>query len=204
MAIQFQFRRGTTAEHSTFTGAEGEVTVDTTKGVAVVHDGSTAGGYPMARADAENMVDPQFSGTSYMRYPVGSSNPSTTYANLGNVQYNTNKKSFNVSQYNPQEGYNVVSTFGSSMKLLYSRSVTTGGYTAALNESIYNFSWIVFQHSSWSNQRCWHTKVFKNITSSSMLSSYSSNHCYVYTTDGNNIVVGSGDGISVYKIWGVR
>ena len=48
MATRVQFRRGTTAEHSSFTGAVGEVTVDTTKKVIVVHDGSTAGGVPSA------------------------------------------------------------------------------------------------------------------------------------------------------------
>ena len=48
MAQQVQFRRGTTAEHSTFTGAVGEVTVDIDKDVVVVHDGSTAGGFPVA------------------------------------------------------------------------------------------------------------------------------------------------------------
>lgn len=47
MAKQVQFRRGTTAQHSTFTGAAGEVTVDTDKNVVVVHDGSTAGGHPL-------------------------------------------------------------------------------------------------------------------------------------------------------------
>jgi hypothetical protein len=47
MAQQVQRRRGTTAEHSTFTGAVGEITVDTTKKVPVVHDGSTAGGFPV-------------------------------------------------------------------------------------------------------------------------------------------------------------
>mgnify|MGYP000722392154 CR=1 FL=1 len=50
MARQVQFRRGTTAEHSTFTGAVGEVTVDIDKGVVVVHDGSTAGGVPMVKS----------------------------------------------------------------------------------------------------------------------------------------------------------
>lgn len=50
MAKQVQFRRGTTSEHSTFTGAKGEITVDTTKKVAVVHDGVTTGGFPGARA----------------------------------------------------------------------------------------------------------------------------------------------------------
>lgn len=44
-------RRGTTAEHAQFTGLDGELTVDTTKKVVVVHDGQTAGGHPMARED---------------------------------------------------------------------------------------------------------------------------------------------------------
>lgn len=49
MAKRLQLRRGTTAEHAVFTGAIGEVTVDTTKDTAVVHDGSTIGGFPLAR-----------------------------------------------------------------------------------------------------------------------------------------------------------
>ena len=44
MAIQKQSRRGTTTQHASFTGADGEVTVDTTKKTLVVHDGATAGG----------------------------------------------------------------------------------------------------------------------------------------------------------------
>lgn len=52
MATQVQNRRGTTAEHSTFTGANGELTVDTTKKTVVVHDGSTAGGTPLAKESA--------------------------------------------------------------------------------------------------------------------------------------------------------
>lgn len=48
MATQIQLRRGTTSQHSSFTGAAGELTVDTDKDVAVVHDGSTAGGFPLA------------------------------------------------------------------------------------------------------------------------------------------------------------
>lgn len=39
--------RGTTAQHETYTGSPGELTVDTDKNVVVVHDGSTAGGHPM-------------------------------------------------------------------------------------------------------------------------------------------------------------
>lgn len=57
MTTALQLRRGTTAQHSTFTGAAGEVTVDTTKNVVVVHDGVTQGGTPLAKeADAANRV----------------------------------------------------------------------------------------------------------------------------------------------------
>ena len=49
MATQVQFRRGTTSEHSSFTGAVGEVTVDTTLDTLRVHDGSTAGGFRIAK-----------------------------------------------------------------------------------------------------------------------------------------------------------
>lgn len=52
---QIQRRRGTTTEHSTFTGALGEVTIDTTKKTAVVHDGATAGGLALAREDLSNV-----------------------------------------------------------------------------------------------------------------------------------------------------
>lgn len=52
MPKQVQLRRGTTAEHSTFTGVVGEVTIDTTKDTVVVHDGTQVGGYPLARESA--------------------------------------------------------------------------------------------------------------------------------------------------------
>jgi hypothetical protein len=47
MATILQLRRGTTVQHSSFTGAEGEVTVNTTKDTVVVHDGTTAGGFEL-------------------------------------------------------------------------------------------------------------------------------------------------------------
>ena len=54
MATQVQFRRGTTGEHSGFTGAVGEVTVDTEKKVVCIHDATTAGGFPLLREDFSN------------------------------------------------------------------------------------------------------------------------------------------------------
>ena len=57
MAKQLQLRRGTTAEHASFTGAVGEVTVDSDKDTIVVHDGYTVGGIPMLRQDVNNLAD---------------------------------------------------------------------------------------------------------------------------------------------------
>lgn len=57
MAKQLQLRSGTTTEHNTFTGAVGEVTVDTTKDTLVVHDGVTVGGHPVAaKANADGTI----------------------------------------------------------------------------------------------------------------------------------------------------
>lgn len=57
MAKRVQLRRGTTAQTNAFTGAIGEVTVDTDKNVLVVHDGTTAGGFPVAaRANANGTI----------------------------------------------------------------------------------------------------------------------------------------------------
>ena len=51
MSTQVQIRRGNTAQTATFTGSIAEITVDTDKKVVVVHDGTTAGGNPLIRAN---------------------------------------------------------------------------------------------------------------------------------------------------------
>ena len=55
MAKLLKLRRGTDTQHSTFTGAEGEVTVNTTNDSLHVHDGTTAGGTELAKADLSNV-----------------------------------------------------------------------------------------------------------------------------------------------------
>jgi hypothetical protein len=62
MAKLLKLRRGTTTQHASFTGAEGEVTIDTTKDTAVVHDGSQAGGRPLAREDMSNVSSANIAG----------------------------------------------------------------------------------------------------------------------------------------------
>lgn len=49
MSRQIQFRRGTASEHNDFTGAIGEVTMDTDNKTLRVHDGETVGGTALAK-----------------------------------------------------------------------------------------------------------------------------------------------------------
>ena len=56
MAYAVQFRRGTGAQHTSFTGEEGEVTVNTTTNELVVHDGVTVGGHTVGGVS----TDPSF------------------------------------------------------------------------------------------------------------------------------------------------
>ncbi len=62
MAKLLKLRRGSTTQHASFTGAEGEVTIDTTKDTAVVHDGAQAGGRPLAREDMSNVSSASIAG----------------------------------------------------------------------------------------------------------------------------------------------
>ena len=56
---QVQFRKGNTTEHAQFTGANAEITVDTQKRTAVVHDGSDIGGFELQRARWEHATTNQ-------------------------------------------------------------------------------------------------------------------------------------------------
>lgn len=51
MARVLQIRRGTTAQNDNFTGMAGEITFDTDAKTLRVHDGTTLGGFALARAD---------------------------------------------------------------------------------------------------------------------------------------------------------
>ena len=48
-AVQVQYRRGTASQIASFTGAQGEMAVDTTNNRVVVQDGATAGGFAAAK-----------------------------------------------------------------------------------------------------------------------------------------------------------
>ncbi len=57
MAKRVQLIRGTTGQADAFQGLVGEITADTTKKELRLHDGLTAGGIPIARADLNNVAE---------------------------------------------------------------------------------------------------------------------------------------------------
>lgn len=96
MAIQLQIRRGTTAENDVFTGAVGELTMDTDTNGVRVHDGTTAGGVKIpTEATADYVVEWQpptdlNNYTWYRKYKSG------WVEQGGNVSYNSSSVTFPV------------------------------------------------------------------------------------------------------------
>ena len=68
-----QLRRGTTAEHSSFTGAAGEITVNTSNNSIHVHDGSTAAGTAVAKFTATGLI-PMVNSNGSTGFDLGASN----------------------------------------------------------------------------------------------------------------------------------
>ena len=81
MPTTLQFRRYGTAATASVTGANGELTIDTDKETVVVHDGSTAGGYPLVRDGASTISD-QFG--NLRKIPQSGTEKSTSYTLLAN------------------------------------------------------------------------------------------------------------------------
>ena len=83
MAKLLKLRRGTTTQHGSFTGEQGEVTVDTDKTTLVVHPGGTqGGGEAMLREDLNNMPA---SGVTAGTYGSSSAIPAITVDAKGRV-----------------------------------------------------------------------------------------------------------------------
>lgn len=100
MSKAIKRRRGSTLQHSTFTGLAGELTVDTDINTLIVHDGSTVGGHPMAK-DSEvvhNTGNETISGTKTFSSTIsgsitGNANTAVYLKNavtIANVAFNGN------------------------------------------------------------------------------------------------------------------
>lgn len=86
MPTQVQFRRGTSAQNDTFTGASGELSVDTDNKTVRVHDGSTAGGFTLAKKDLSNISNVGvFTATSIVVSGNVSIGGTLTYEDVNNV-----------------------------------------------------------------------------------------------------------------------
>jgi hypothetical protein len=75
MSITLKHRRGNTISHSTFTGALAEITVDTDKNTVVVHNNSSAGGFPLAK-ESNLTITGSYANSAYIH-----ANAAFTYAN---------------------------------------------------------------------------------------------------------------------------
>ena len=85
MATQIQLRRGTTAQNNSFTGAAGELSVNTSNSTIRVHDGSTAGGTELATVSYASNVTNFSTGTlNSARLPT-SGVTAATYGNATNI-----------------------------------------------------------------------------------------------------------------------
>jgi len=72
MPTQLQLRRGTTSQNDAFTGAAGEVSVDTTTDNLRVHDGSTAGGFEIISVEPTGKIG-----------FIGNTNPAASTVSFG-------------------------------------------------------------------------------------------------------------------------
>ena len=94
MSTQVQYRRGSAAQNNSFTGALGEITVDTTNWTLRVHDGATAGGggnlATVAYVDAEIgalSADSISNGTSNVKVLGSGGNIAVTVGGSGIVTF---------------------------------------------------------------------------------------------------------------------
>ena len=89
MAKLVKRRRGTTVEHSTFIGAEGEITIDLDKDTVVVHDGNTQAGFPLAREDLSNVTLTNRIGITELNVSDGAANQVLQTDGLGTLTFTT-------------------------------------------------------------------------------------------------------------------
>lgn len=158
MSIQVKLRRGTTSQHSTFTGAEGEVTIDTDKDVVVVHDGTTVGGHPLVKAtslatvatsgDYNDLINKPTSGSGTvtsvaLSAPTGftvSGSPVTTTGTLG-LAFDTG---YSLPTTSKQGQWDTAYSWGNHASAGYLDSadigVTVQGYSAVLANTTASFT----------------------------------------------------------------
>jgi len=114
MSTQLKIRGGTTTEHSSFTGAEREITVDTTLDTLVVHDGVTAGGIPLAKlsdvSSPPGAINASNISTSGTITSTGSITTSADLISINLIASNNISASNNITASNSISGNNITAT----------------------------------------------------------------------------------------------
>lgn len=81
----------TNTQTNSYTGASGEVTIDTDKKVIVIHDGSTAGGFPLAlQSQANAAYDKANTGSTSAGLKLTANSGVPPSANVGDQWWATN------------------------------------------------------------------------------------------------------------------
>ena len=132
MPFAFQRRRGTTAQHASFTGLNAELTVDTDKKTVVVHDGTTAGGIPLARAAGGTLADTTIRGLEEDINVVASAATGTINFEFGtaSIWYYTSNATANHTlnfRYSSSVSLNTALPVGDTITLVW---LNTNGATA--------------------------------------------------------------------------
>ena len=133
---QVQRRRGTTAQHNTFIGASGEVTVDTNKHVMVVHDGATPGGFPLASVRDVESTNAVLAGVS------NTANTALSTANTAITTANTAKAASDANTANMANKADLRTTnefIGDTLR--FRANMSAGGGTLA-SRYIFQTSWL--------------------------------------------------------------
>ena len=109
MPTQVQFRRGTTAQNNTFTGAAGEISVNTSNNTIRVHDGVTAGGFEIPNgsfgtANIANFInvtdDTTTNATRYLIFANGTSGAITEQVSSTKLTFNPSSGLLTSTDYN--------------------------------------------------------------------------------------------------------
>ncbi len=111
MAITVQHRRGNTAQTASFTGALAELTVDTDKKVVVVHDGTTAGGFALARETAVTSTG-NYANSSYIHANAAFDFANTLVVSGGAID-NTARALANAAQIHAQGAFELANSIDS-------------------------------------------------------------------------------------------
>lgn len=132
---QTQLRKGTTAQNNAFTGALAEVTVDTDKNVAIVHNAAQAGGFPLAGTLYANVFVPTQTFAATENFFGSAANPDNRIAFLNPAGVGTNTYDFNTNgtlnanflrKYNTTPFNIELAASGSLDFVIDSRNVATG------------------------------------------------------------------------------